>query len=149
MKRAAGILFDYLKNALRSAAIGALLAILVALALGKSVLSLRDAGAYALIGLTCGTCSKAAIEGAFSLFGERRFLAYILNAVVIALGILILVRVFYSGFEGLDYRVVALIFGLPEAASVWFVRAELDEAARFKRAIDKRRSLLESEDEPE
>jgi hypothetical protein len=147
MKRVAAIILDYAKNALRAAVIGVLLAIAVALALGESVLRLSDAGAYALIGLACGTCSKAAIEGAFSLFGARRLLAYVLNAAVIALVILVFVRVFYAGWAGLDPWIVLLIFALPEAASVLLVRAELKEALLLERAFDKRRKALETEGE--
>jgi hypothetical protein len=147
MKRISAILLDYAKNALRAAVIGALVAIAVALALGENVLRLGNAGAYALIGLACGTCSKAAIEGAFSLFGARRLLAYVLNAAVIAILILVLVHVFFDGFGGMDPWVVALIFALPEAASVLLVRAELEEALRLERAFDERRKALDTEED--
>ena len=122
MKRVSVILLDYIKNAFWAAAIGTLVAIAAAIAQGESILRPSDAGAYALIGLACGTCSKAAIEGAFFLFGASRLLAYVLNASVIAIVILVLVRVFFDGWAGLDPWVVLLVFALPEAASVLLVR---------------------------
>lgn len=149
MKLAAAILMDYLKNALQAAAIGGLLAVVVALAQGESVLRLGVAGVYALIGSACGTCSKAAIEGAFSLFGARRLLAYLLNAVVVAIVILVLGNVFFPGLGGLNPWAIVLIFALPEAVSVGLVRAGLGEAARFERALDRRRDSLDAKDGPE
>ena len=140
MKRILSILADYLKNALASAAIGVALSIIITIAQGETSVSLELIGACALIGLVCGTCSKAAIECAVSLFSTRRPLAYLLNALIIAVVIVVLVQVLFHGFGGLDTWVIALIFAIPELTSVLLVGFELNEAARFKRAFDKRRS---------
>jgi hypothetical protein len=149
MKHAVMIAGDYFLNALKSAAIGALVAVVLSLAEGEAAVGLATAGAYALVGMTCGTSSKAAIEGAFSLFGTRRFLAYILNAIIIAAVICVFVDVFYQGFGGMRPWVVVLVFVLPEAASVLLVRAGVEESLRLERAFEKRRNRIESEDEPE
>jgi hypothetical protein len=146
MKRAAALFVDYLANALKSAAIGALMAVVVALLRGEGALRLDDAGLYALIGMTCGTCSKAAIEGALSLFGARRFLAYLLNGAVIAAVILAFVYLFLGGFGGMEGWAIVLVFALPEAASVVLVRAGLEEALCLERAFDERREALEAEE---
>jgi hypothetical protein len=147
MKRALVLILDYFSNALKSAAIGALMAVLVVLARGDSVLSLSVAAIYALIGAACGTCSKAAIEGAFALFGKKRFLAYLLNALVIATVILVLVYAFLGGFSSMEAWAVILVFALPEAASVFLVRAGIDEATRLEHAFARRRKSLDSGDE--
>ena len=138
-----GIAVDYISNALKSAAIGALVSAAIALALGEGALRLDFAGACVLIGVACGTCSKAVIEGAFSLFGARRSLAYLLNAAIIAAIVVVAPYLFFGGFEGLEPWVVVLIFALPELASVFIVRAGLGEASRIERAFDKRREELE------
>ena len=143
MKRALGILADYALNALRSAAIGVLVSFALTLAQGESALPLSLALSCALIGAACGTCSKAVIEGSVALVGTRKFLAYLLNAATTAAVVLGLTFVFFDGLVGLSPWAIALIFGLPEIASVFLVRAGHGEATRLRAAFEKRRSRLD------
>jgi hypothetical protein len=143
MKHALAIVADYLVNALWSGLIGALLAVALALAQGQNTLSLSAAGSYALVGITCGTCSRAAIEGSFALFGASKALAYILNAAIIAAIILAFSLFVMGGFDGLRPVEFALIFGLPELGSALVVYATLDEASRLNRAFAKKRKELD------
>jgi hypothetical protein len=147
MKRSLWLLADYFRNAYKSSMIGVLVAVAVALARGRNSLLLVDIGAYALIGAACGTCSKAAIEAAFSLLGRRPILAYVLNAVVIAAVITLLVYALFGDFAGLEPWLVALIFILPEVVSVLLVRAGIGEATRLERAFEKRRDRFDSDGE--
>jgi hypothetical protein len=146
MKRLAIVILDYFVNALRSAAIGALVAVALALAQGQESVLLGVAGTYALVGVACGTSSKAIIEGAFSLFGARKSLAYILNAAIIMLIILLFVLIAKEGFGGMSIPVIVLVFALPEVASALIVRSGLREVARLSEAFDKRRDELDEED---
>jgi hypothetical protein len=134
---------DYLVNALWSAIIGAALAVALALVQGKNSVGLAPLGAYALVGITGGTCSKAAIEGAYALFGARKAFAYALNAVIVLAVILVFSYVIMGGLSGLPTLAVILIFALPEIASVLLVHAGLYEAERLNRAFMERRKKLD------
>ena len=146
MKRGSAVFADYLSNAAKSAAIGALVAAAVALIQGESSLSLGVAGIYGLVGVACGTCSKAVIEGALSLFGSRRRLAYLLNALITAGIILAFVFLFRGGFSGMRIEAIILVLVIPEVGSALLVRSGLEEVSRLERALDKRRDEL-GEDE--
>ena len=146
MKRALAIVGDYLLNALVSAAIGALLSLAVALIQGDGAIALSTAAGYSLIGLVCGSSSKAAIEGAFALFGRRRLLAYLLNAAVIAVVIYVFAGLVFDGFGPLEGWKVVLVFAVPEAASILLVRNGIREARKFEHAFESRRKLLDSEE---
>jgi hypothetical protein len=146
MKRVIGILAGFLVNALFSAVIGLLVAVAIALAQEESVLPLVFAGKCAAIGLLCGTASKTAIEGTYHLIGGRRLPAYLVNAVVVAVVIVAGVHLLFGDFSGIGPWAMALIFALPEAASLLLVRASLNEADRLERAMDDRRKALEMEE---
>jgi hypothetical protein len=146
MKSILGIAWDYAFNALKSAVIGALVSAGIALAQGEGMLSLGFAASCALVGIVCGTSSKLIIEGAFMLFGPRRWIAYMLNAAVIAGIVIGYVLVFFGSFAGISPRAIVLAFFLPEAASVVLVRSELEEVIRLERAFDRRREELDESD---
>jgi len=146
MKRILGIAWDYAVNALKSAVIGALVSVGIALAQGEGTLSLGFAASCALVGIVCGISSKVIIEGAFALLGPRRWIAYMLNAAVIAGIVIAYVLAFFGSFAGMSPWAVVLAFLLPEAASVALVRAELEEAIRLERAFDRRREELDESD---
>jgi hypothetical protein len=80
------------------------------------------------------------------VFREKRYLAYLLNALVVAVVIIASVQVFLEGFEGMETWAIVLVFALPEAASIFLVRMELDEARKFERAFKKRREALDIEE---
>lgn len=142
MKRIIAISLDYLLNAAKSGTLGIVIALMVCLVRGSRVLVLSDAAFYALIGVVCGTCSKASIEGAFLLFGKRSALAYLLNALIIALVIPALVCGFRQGFDGMPLGIVILIFALAEGGSVLLVRGVIGEASRIEQAIEEKRKSL-------
>jgi hypothetical protein len=144
MKRAATILLDYLVNALLSGCIGLLVAAALTIVLGSTEYGLAKAGLYALVGVVCGSCSKATIEGSFYLFGAHRLRAYLLNAAIIALIILAFCFVRYGGLGGLPLIAVVSIFALPEMVSAILVRRSLDEADGLERAFARKRTELEA-----
>jgi hypothetical protein len=148
MKRQFGIVSDYILNALKSAVIGALVSIVITLSEGESALWLGFVGECAFIGVVCGTCSKAVIEGVFALFGAPRFLAYVLNALIIGVIVLILPCLIFGGFDGIKPWVIVLVFALPEAGSIFIVRAGLAEAESIERALEQKRAELEEKNSP-
>jgi hypothetical protein len=140
---------DYLVNALRSAVIGDILAIAIVLAQGGDSVTLESLVSYAVVGITGGTFSKAAIEGAYALFGKRKALAYLLNALIVAIVILGFSYLIMGGMDGLPPLVIFLIFAIPEIASVILVHAELDEAESVAHAFLRRSDELTETDEQE
>jgi hypothetical protein len=143
MKRGLAVFADYLSNAAKSAALGALVAAAVAFIQGESVVNLGVAGTYALLGVACGTCSKALIEGALALLGAGRRLAYALNALIIAGIVIAFIFLFRDGFRGMRIETIILVIAMPEVGSALLVRSGLEEADRLKQALDKRRDELD------
>jgi hypothetical protein len=143
MKRIAAILLDYLVNAFWSGCVGLLVAAALSLVPGTSEYGLSKAGLYFLVGVVCGSCSKATIEGSFILFGAHRLRAYLLNALIIALIILAFNFTHYGSMRGLPLLAILSIFAIPEAVSAILVRLSLDEAQRLEKAFARRREELE------
>jgi hypothetical protein len=140
---------DYLVNACWSAAIGDILAISLALVQGRDSVTLEALAGYALVGITGGTCSKAAIESAYALFGERKALAYLLNALIVMAVILGFSYLIMGGLGGLPPLAIILIFAIPEIVSVLLVHAGLAESERVSGAFLRRRDELADRDKKE
>ena len=145
MKKLLGIACDYVLNSLGSAAIGGLVSLGIALAQGSWPPSAGLAASCALVGVACGTASKLTIEGAFALFGARRWIAYLLNAVVIAGIVVGYVHLFIGRLADMNAWSMLVAFAVPEGASLLIVRAGVGQALRLERAFDRRREELERE----
>lgn len=143
MKKLLGIVWDYVLNALVSATIGGLVAMGISLAQGAGLPSPGFGASCALVGVTCGTASKLMIEGVFALFGPRRWIAYLLNATVIAGIVVAYVLVFFGTFEDMRLWSTLIAFAVPEAASFFIVRAAVEQSIALERAFKKRRDDLE------
>lgn len=143
MKNLFGIAWDYVLNALVSAAIGGLVSVGISLAQSEGLPSPVFGASCALVGVACGTASKLIIEGAFALFGPRRWIAYLLNASVIAGIVVAYVLVFFGTFQDMRVRAILIAFAVPEAASFFIVRAEVEQSIRLERAFKKRHDDLE------
>jgi hypothetical protein len=143
------VLADYVRNALFSALIGFLIAAALELARGSAGLSFVFAGACALTGVVCGTASKGIIEGAFSLFGRRPSLAYVLNAAVILLVVSLFVLLYFGDLRNLRPLTVAIGFLGPVLGSSLIIRGALKEADDLEKAFRrKRRELGDEADTP-
>ncbi len=145
MRKLLGIFWDYVLNAIVSAAIGGLVFVGISLFQSEGLSRPGFAVSCALVGVTGGTASKLIIEGVFALFGARRWIAYALDMVVVAGIVVAYVLIFFGSFEGLNVWAVLTIFVVPEAASLFIVRFNLERTLRIQRAFDKLREELEKE----
>ncbi len=136
-------LVDYLRNALASGLVGFLVAVALQLAWGSPCLPFSFAGACALTGAVCGTASKGIVEGAFSLFGRRRALAYGLNAAVI----LIIVSGFVAFYTGdlRDMGPATYVIGFlgPILGSSFLLSRALKDAENLTKAFERKRRELD------
>jgi len=140
------IVFDYFRNAVLSAGIGLLVAIVVAVMEGSRAIPLGTVGAYSLLGAICGTVSRVSIESSFYLFGRREWLAYAMNAAVVIIVVLAFNFLVFGGFGKTNPIYVIAVLAFVILASSLLVYSGLSELRKIEEALEQKRRHFEDED---